>query len=182
MCSDYFIHQHIQDIESSNLFGMKVQVTQYHTHFSVNPPLHTTSTAFDTWASMLQAGIDPACIMAVIISREWIQIYSCQNTSIFTAADLFCGRNQCKTQCQLPKQDIIADTMLENTVNEAGCVCCHYAIWGLINFCCNTVHLVVLSDCNSKRVNLLQEKHNCQDHNKWQNFFQFPYFSCDRHL
>jgi len=48
VCSDYFIHQHIHDIESFDLFGMKVQVTQYHTYFSVNPPLHRTFTAFDT--------------------------------------------------------------------------------------------------------------------------------------
>jgi hypothetical protein len=61
--------------------------------------------------------------MAVTISKEWLKIYSCQNTSIFTALYLFHGRNLCKTQCQLPKQDIISDTMLEDTINEAGCVC-----------------------------------------------------------
>jgi len=72
---------------------------------------------------MFQAGNVLACIMAVIISREWLKIYSCQNTSIFTALYLFRGSNQCKTQCQLPKHDIISDTMLEDAINEAGCVC-----------------------------------------------------------
>jgi hypothetical protein len=101
-----------QHTESSDVFGMKVQVTQCHMYFSMNPALQRTFTAVDTWASMLQAGTDLACIMAVIISREWLKIQSCQNTSIFSALYLFCGRNQCKTQCQLPKQEIISDTML----------------------------------------------------------------------
>jgi hypothetical protein len=42
VCSDYFIHQHIHGIESFDLFGMKVQVTQYHMYFNVHPLLQRT--------------------------------------------------------------------------------------------------------------------------------------------
>ena len=118
VCSDYFIHQHIHNILNLSIYFVR----KYRWH-----SITCTSVWILPYKGILLPLIpEPQCFkleLTVIIGKEWLKIYSCQNTSIFTELYLFCGRYQCKTQCQLPEWEIISNITLEDSVNEAGYVC-----------------------------------------------------------